>query len=83
MNSNDPNDLPRQLSFLEVDSESQNIQRDVSGLASIEKSALDENQTLMEKVVDDVILEMAWTRVKSNRGARQSRQKQHPSNGWS
>ncbi|MDB2686724.1 hypothetical protein N9Y42_05890 [Mariniblastus sp.] len=43
--------------------------RDDLAEASTEKSALGESQTLMEEVVDEVILDMAWARVKSNRGA--------------
>ena len=37
--------------------------------APIERSALDDNHALMEKLVDDVLIEMAWARVKANRGA--------------
>ena len=69
MNSEQPNEPPRQLSLWKGAEQTQNIQRDDLVEASIEKSALDETQTLMNEVVDDVILEMAWARVKSNRGA--------------
>jgi RNA-directed DNA polymerase len=38
-------------------------------LAVIEKTALDSNQnSLMEEVVDDLNMEMAWAKVKANRG---------------
>jgi len=70
MNSDQPNDTPQQLSLWEEFVEqSQNIQRDDSAGASIEKSALDENHALIEEIVDEVIIEMAWARVKANRGA--------------
>ncbi len=69
MNSNDSNDPQPLLSFAQDDCEEHNIQPDASGLASIEKSALDENHALMEEIVDDTIIEMAWARVKANRGA--------------
>ena len=69
MNSEQPNEPLRQLSLWADVEQPQNIQRDDLAEASTEKSALDENQTLMEEVVDEVILEMAWARVKSNRGA--------------
>ena len=70
MNSEQPNEPLRQLSlWADAAEQPQNIQRDDLAEASTEKSALDENQTLMEEVVDEVILEMAWARVKSNRGA--------------
>ncbi len=61
MNSEQPNEAPKQLPLWE-DSlvDSQNIQRDDSAQASIEKSALDENHALMEEIVDDIIIEMAW-----------------------
>jgi RNA-directed DNA polymerase len=70
MNSDQPNEQPKQLSLWEEFVEqSQNIQRDDPARASIEKSALDENHALMEEIVDDVTMEMAWARVKANRGA--------------
>ena len=70
MNSEQPNEPPRQQSlWADAIERPQNILRDDLAEASTEKSALDENQTLMEEVVDEVILEMAWARVKSNRGA--------------
>ena len=70
MNSTQPNEPDRQLLLWEdVVDNSQNIQRDDLAEASIEKSALGELQTLIEKVVDETILEMAWARVKANRGA--------------
>ena len=70
MNSEQPNEPPQQRSFWEEFAEqSQNIQRDDSAEASIEKSALDENHALMEEIVDEIIIEMAWARVKANRGA--------------
>ena len=70
MNSEQPNEPPQQLSLWEEFVEqSQNIQRDDSTQASIEKSALDENHALMEEIVDEIIIEMAWARVKANRGA--------------
>ena len=70
MNSEQPNEPPQQRSLWEEFAEqSQNIQRDDSAEASIEKSALDENHALMEEIVDEIIIEMAWARVKANRGA--------------
>jgi RNA-directed DNA polymerase len=70
MNSEQPNDPAKQLSLWEEPVQrSQNIQRDDSVGASIEKSALDETHALMDQVVDDTIIEMAWTRVRANRGA--------------
>ncbi len=70
MNSEQPNEPSKQLSLWEEFVEkSQNIPRDDSARASIEKSALDENHALMEEIVDETIIEMAWTRVKANRGA--------------
>ena len=69
MNSEQPIETPEQLClWADAVEESQNIQRDDLAEASTEKSTLDETQTLMERVVDEVILEMAWARVKSNRG---------------
>jgi RNA-directed DNA polymerase len=70
MNSEQPNEPAKQLSLWEEFVEqSQNIQRDDSTGASIEKSALDETHALMEEIVDATIIEMAWARVKANRGA--------------
>ena len=70
MNSDQPNEPAKQLSLWEEFVEqSQNIQRDDSAQASIEKSALDESHALMEEIVDDITVEMAWARVKANRGA--------------
>ena len=74
MNSQ-PND-PQQLELWpEMDQQQQpvttspNIQRDDSDEASIEKSALDETLTLMDTIVDEALIEAAWSRTKSNRGA--------------
>ena len=70
MNSDPSNEPAKRLSLWEEFVEqSQNIPRDDSTLAFIEKSALDENHALMEEIVDEVIMEMAWARVKANRGA--------------
>ena len=70
MNSNEPND-PRQLSFFKVDAptESQNTQRSDSGAASIDRSALGNDNALLETIVDVLNMETAWARVKANRGA--------------
>lgn len=70
MNSDQPNKPSRQPSFWEgLSDDLLNIQRDDSTRAPIERSALDDNHALMEKLVDDVLIEMAWARVKANRGA--------------
>ena len=70
MNSEQPNETLQQLTLWEdVAAPAQNIQRDDLAEASIEKSALGETQTLIEQIVDETILEMAWARVKANRGA--------------
>ena len=71
MTSDQPNEPAKQLTLWEEFVEqSQNIQRDDSTRAGIEKSALgDDANTLMEQIVDEVIMEMAWARVKANRGA--------------
>ncbi len=71
MTSDKPNALQRHFEFLEDDEAVPNIQRDDSTRAGVEKSALgdDASQLLMEKIVDDVLMEMAWARVKANRGA--------------
>ena len=70
MNSDPPNEQPTQLSLWENPAEdSQDIQRDDSARASTGKSALDENHALIDQIVDDTLIEMAWTRVRANRGA--------------
>ena len=69
MNSQEPNEPARQLPLWNEPQDSQNTQRDVSGQASIEKSALDETHSLMEQIVDEIIIEMAWARTKAKRGA--------------
>jgi hypothetical protein len=71
MTSDKPNATQRYFEFIEDDGDAPNIQRDDSTRAGVEKSALgdDANQLLMEKIVDDVLMEMAWARVKANRGA--------------
>jgi len=69
MNSQPPNEPPRQLPLWKEPDDSQNTQRDASEQASTGKSALDESHSLMEKIVDDIIIEVAWARTKSNRGA--------------
>ena len=54
----------------ELSSESPNIQRDASTLAAIEKSALsDDANVLMEAIADELNMEIAWERIKANRGA--------------
>ena len=70
MNSDEPND-PRQLSFFEVDAptESQDTQRSDSSAASIDRSALGNDNALIETIVDALNMETAWARVKANRGA--------------
>jgi RNA-directed DNA polymerase len=66
-------DAQLQLNFNEVETEpAPNIQRDDSGLAGIEKSALGDDpvkNSLMEAIVDELNMEIAWARVKANRGA--------------
>jgi RNA-directed DNA polymerase len=70
MTSDQPNATQQRFEFLEDEETAPNIQRDDSTRAVIEKSALDDDaNTLMEKIVDDVLMEMAWARVKANRGA--------------
>jgi len=71
MTSEQPNKPAKQLTLWEEFVEqSQNIQRDDSTRADTEKSALsDDAITLMEQIVDEVTMEMAWARVKANRGA--------------
>lgn len=56
--------------FVEADHAAANIPTDDSAQAAIEKSALgDDAYNLMEAIVDEVNMEMAWARVKANRGA--------------
>ena len=62
MNSQEPNEPARQLPLWNEPDDSQNTQRDASDQASIEKSALDESHCLIDKIVDEIIIEMAWTR---------------------
>ena len=69
MNSEQPNETSRQLRMFEDGDTSQDIQRDDWAEACIEKSALNEDHALMEEIVDDIIIEMAWARVRTNRGA--------------
>ena len=69
MNSEQPNETSRQLRMFEDVDTSQDIQRDDWAEACIEKSALNEDHALMEEIVDDIIIEMAWARVRTNRGA--------------
>ncbi|MFG0262352.1 MAG: hypothetical protein ACF788_08175 [Novipirellula sp. JB048] len=69
MNSKQPNGTCRQLRMFEEGDAPHNIQRDDLAGASIEKSALNENHALIGEVVDDTIIEMAWARVRANRGA--------------
>ncbi|MEM9368376.1 MAG: reverse transcriptase domain-containing protein [Planctomycetota bacterium] len=75
MDSEQPNERheqrpQEQLSLWEeFVTKSQDIPRDDSEGACIEKSALDENHALIEQIVDEVNLETAWARVKANRGA--------------
>ena len=70
MNSK-PNNPPRQLSFIEEDApgDPPNAQRSASHSASIEKSALGEDQALMEEIVGVLNIETAWARTKANKGA--------------
>ena len=70
MDSDQPNEPAKQLTLWEeFAANSPNIPPDASARASIEKSALDENHALMEKIVDSTLIETAWARVKANRGA--------------
>jgi retron-type reverse transcriptase len=75
MTSEDPNASQLRFDFLreeepQRDVSKENIQADASDLAAIEKSALGEDaNNLMEEIVDEVNMEMAWARVKANRGA--------------
>ena len=71
MTSTKPNATQVQFDFLE--DEPDHVAKhpaDDSAVAVIEKSALgDDAHTLMEEIVDEVNMEMAWARVKANRGA--------------
>ncbi|WP_442506123.1 group II intron reverse transcriptase/maturase [Novipirellula sp. SH528] len=70
MTSENPNEEQLVFDFVEPDLAAPNIPTDDSGLAVIEKSALgDDAHNLMEAIVDEVNMEMAWARVKANRGA--------------
>ncbi len=72
MTSTKPNATQVQFDFLEAepDHAAQNIPTDDSAVAVIEKSALgDDAHNLMEAIVEEVNMEMAWARVKTNRGA--------------
>ena len=71
MTSQEPNEPPRQLFFFEADTpdDPTNIQRDDSDAAGIEKSALGNDHALMDEIVDELNFEIAWARVKANRGA--------------
>ena len=65
-----PNDLQTLFDFVQEPCEPQNIQRDDSTLADTEQSALgDDANALMEEIVDELNIEIAWARVKANRGA--------------
>ena len=58
--------------FAKQESQPQDIQRDDSAPAGIEKSALGDDpaeNSLLEAIVDDLNMETAWARVKANRGA--------------
>lgn len=69
MNSPNPNEPSQQLTLWEESAKtSQDIQRDASDQAFTGEPALDENHALIEKVVDETIMEMAWARIKANRG---------------
>lgn len=73
MTSNNPN--ASQLSFdfgseAEADTDAQKTQTSPSVSAATEKSALDStSSSLMERIVDEANVEVAWKRVKANRGA--------------
>jgi RNA-directed DNA polymerase len=72
MNSDKTNETYRQLNFFEDwdGSVSENIPRDDSTQASIEKSALSDGvNILMEAIVDELNMGIAWARIKANRGA--------------
>jgi RNA-directed DNA polymerase len=70
MTSDQTNPMQRTFEFLEDDAAGPNILTDDSSRAAIEKSALGaEANNLMEEIVDEVNMEMAWARVKANRGA--------------
>ncbi|EMI22924.1 RNA-directed DNA polymerase (Reverse transcriptase), partial [Rhodopirellula maiorica SM1] len=70
MTSEPPSAEQLAFDFVEADHAAANIPTDDSDLAAIEKSALgDDAYNLMEAIVDEVNMEMAWARVKANRGA--------------
>jgi RNA-directed DNA polymerase len=74
MTSTQPNAWQLRLDFLEAEPEAaaQNIPTDDSTLAGIEKSALGDDHSensLMEAIVDEPNMEIAWARIKANRGA--------------
>ncbi len=71
MTSEKSNEPLRQLCFLEEEpgSDLQNIQCDDLTTAAIEKSALNDDNTLIEQVASEQKMEIAWARVKANRGA--------------
>ena len=70
MTSENPNAEQLVFDFVEADQAAPNIPTDDSALAAVEKSALgDDAHNLMEAIVDEVNMEMAWARVKANRGA--------------
>lgn len=73
MTSDQPNEPAKQLTLWEEfveQSKLENIQRDDSTRAGIEKSALgDDANTLMDEIVDAAHMEIAWAKVKANRGA--------------
>jgi RNA-directed DNA polymerase len=68
MTSN-PNDSQTVFGFVKDQCEPPNIQSDDSALAGIEKSALDDDHALMEEIVDELNFDIAWARIKANRGA--------------
>jgi len=78
MTSSSPNANQLQFPFADENPESepetlaQNVQPDDSTLAVIEKSALGDDHSensLMEAIVDETNMEIAWARIKANRGA--------------
>ena len=68
MTSN-PNDSQTVFDFVKDQCEPPNIQRDDSTSAGIEKSALGNDHALMEEIVDELNFDIAWARIKANRGA--------------
>ncbi len=76
MTSEDPNASQLRFDFLreekpQRDVSKENIQADASDLAAIEKSALGEDaNNLMEEIVDEVNMEMAWASVAPTSRAR-------------